>query len=52
MAHHLAAAARVVVDAPIGRLERQTARSRARDDGMEAPSIVVDLDDVTGLDAL
>jgi hypothetical protein len=52
MAHHLAAAARVVVDAPIGRLERQTARSRARDDGMEAPSIVIDLDDVTGLDAL
>jgi hypothetical protein len=33
-------------------LESQTAGSRARDDGVEAPPLVVDLDDVAGLDAL
>jgi hypothetical protein len=52
MADDLAAAAPVAVDALIGRLERQTARSRARDDGVEAPPFVVDLDDVPRLDAL
>jgi len=52
MANDLAASTPVVVDAPIGRLERQAARSRAGDDGVEAPPVVVDLNDVPGLDAL
>jgi hypothetical protein len=52
MADDLAAAAAVVVDASIGRLQRQTSGSRTGDDRMEAPAVVIDLDDVPRLDAL
>jgi hypothetical protein len=52
MSHHLATAARVVVDAPIDRFKRQTAGSQPRDDRVEAPPFVIDLDDVPDLDAL
>jgi predicted RNA-binding protein with PIN domain len=48
----LAATAAVVVDAPIGRLDRQSTRRAAGHDGVKAPAFVVDLDDVSGVDAL
>ena len=52
VADHLAAAAAVVVDAAIERRDREAAGGRGRDDCVEAPAVVVDLDDVSGLDAL
>ena len=52
MADHLATAAGVVVDAPVGGLDRQPARRRPGDDRVEAPAFVIDLDDVARLDAL
>ena len=52
MADDLAAAAAVVVDASIGWLQGEAPGRGAGDERVEAPAVVVDLDDVTGLDAL
>ncbi|MCW3029182.1 MAG: hypothetical protein JWN81_2393, partial [Solirubrobacterales bacterium] len=52
MADDLAAATAVVVDASIGRLQGQTAGGGTGDERVEAPAVVVDLDDVACLDAL
>ena len=41
-----------MVDAPVGGLERQPTGRRPGDHGVEAPTFVVDLDDVARLDAL
>jgi hypothetical protein len=52
MAYDLAAAAGVVVDASIGRLQSQASWCGTGDDRVEAAAFVVDLDDVPCLDAL
>src|ERR1700685_627690 len=52
MADDLAAATGVVVDAPVGGLDRQPTRRRSSHHGVEAPPGVIDLDDVARLDAL
>jgi hypothetical protein len=52
MADDLAAATAVVVDASIGRLQGQATGNGTGDEGVEAPAVVVDLDDVACLDAL
>jgi hypothetical protein len=49
MSHHLATAARVVIDAPIDRFKRQTAGGRPRDHRVEPSPFVIDLDDVPDL---
>src|SRR5438270_1748180 len=49
---HLAAAATVEVDSPIGRLDREASRRRTRHHRVKAPAFAVDLDDVAWLDAL
>jgi hypothetical protein len=50
MADDLVAAAAVVVDAPVERLQQQPSCRRAGDERMEAPAKPVDLDDVADLD--
>jgi predicted RNA-binding protein with PIN domain len=52
MPDHLSAATGVVVDPPVGRLKGEAARSGSGHDRVEAPSFVVDLHDVAGLDSL
>ncbi len=52
MADDLAAATGVVVDAPVGGLDRQPTGCRSPHHGVEAPAPVIDLDDVSRLDAL
>jgi hypothetical protein len=52
VADDLAAAAAVVVDASVGGLQGEAAGSRPCDDGVEAPAVVVDFDDVACLYAL
>jgi hypothetical protein len=50
MADHLVAAAAVVADAAVKRLQRQPARRCASHQRMEAPAMPVDLDHVADLD--
>jgi hypothetical protein len=47
MADHLVAAAAVIADAAVKRLQRETARRGAHHESMKAPAMTVDLDDVT-----
>jgi hypothetical protein len=51
MSDDLSATAAVVVDPSIGGLQRQSSRGRPGYDRVEAPTFVIDLDDVAGLDA-
>jgi hypothetical protein len=51
MSDDLSASAAVVVDPPIGGLQRQPPRGRPGYDRVETSAFVVNLDDVPGLDA-
>ena len=52
MPDDLSTATRVVVDATVGGLNRETSRGASGHDRVESPAFTVDLDDVSGVDAL